>query len=428
MQSTSTSRLRHASLLTLLLLPYAAAHATNGYFSSGYGVKAQGIAGAGIALPQDALAAATNPAGTAEVGERTDLGLTVFVPKRSADIVGNGFGADQSYSGDGTSTFYIPDFAFTRRINANTSWGLAVYGNGGFNTDYTKNPFQRFSPAPLGSAGISLEQLLFTPSLAYKVNDSHTVGVALNIVYQQFSAKGLQPFDGPASSSPGNVTDKGVDSSTGTGVRLGWTGKVTPSLTLGVTWASKISGKFDKYKGLFADGGNFDIPENYGVGLAYVVNPAWTLAADVQTIRYSQVTSVGDSVASLFNGSKQLGSANGPGFGWRDITVYKLGVNHQYNKDLVLRAGISTGDQPVPSGETFFNILAPGVVQNHFSLGATWTSTSGGEWSGFYSRAFGQSVNGSNSIPPGNPPGYWGGEANLHLQEDLIGISYGWKF
>ena len=100
-------------------------------------------------------------------------------------------------------------------------------------------------------------------------------------------------------------------------------------------------------------------------------------------------------MASLFNGSKQLGLANGPGFGWRDLTVLKLGVSHQYSKDLVLRAGIRKGDQPVPSGETFFNILAPGVVQNHPSLGATWATDSGGEWSGFYSRAFGQSVTGA---------------------------------
>jgi long-chain fatty acid transport protein len=220
-----------------------------------------------------------------------------------------------------------------------------------------------------------------------------------------------------------------VDSCTGTGVRLGWSGKLTPSLTLGATWASKITGKFDKYKGLFADGGTFDIPENYGLGLAYEVNPEWTVAADVQTIRYSQVSSVGNSVASLFNGSKLLGSAGGPGFGWRDLTVLKLGVNHQYSKDLVLRAGVSVGDQPVPSSETFFNILAPGVVQNHLTLGATWTTASGGEWSGFYARAFGQSVAGSNSIPGGFPPaGYGGGNASLHLQEDLIGISYGWKF
>lgn len=58
---------------------------------------------------------------------------------------------------------------------------------------------------------------------------------------------------------------------------MGWLGKVTPQLTLGATWASKISGKFDNYKGLFADGGGFDVPENYGVGLAFEATRAWTL-------------------------------------------------------------------------------------------------------------------------------------------------------
>jgi len=420
-----TPRLTPLSVLLAALLAPNAAHATNGYFSSGYGAKSQGIAGVGIALPQDALAAATNPAGTAAVGDRADLGLTLFIPNRSADIAGNAFGADKSYSGDGTSAFYIPEFAFTRRIDAQTSWGLAAYGNGGFNTDYAQNPFARFGAT--GPAGISLEQLIITPSVAYKVSDNHTVGAALNIAYQQFSAKGIQPF-AASSVSPANVSDKGVDSSTGTGVRLGWTGKLTPQLTLGATWASKISGKFDKYKGLFADGGSFDIPENYGLGLAFEATPQWTLAADVQTIRYSQVGSVGNSVASLFNGSKQLGAANGPGFGWHDLTVLKLGVSHQYSPSLVLRGGVSVGDQPVPAQETFFNILAPGVVQTHLTLGATWTTASGGEWTGYYARAFGQSVAGSNSIPPGNPPGYGGGNANLHLSEDLIGVSYGWKF
>jgi long-chain fatty acid transport protein len=33
--------------------------ATNGYFSHGYGIKSKGMGGVGIALPQDAMAAAT---------------------------------------------------------------------------------------------------------------------------------------------------------------------------------------------------------------------------------------------------------------------------------------------------------------------------------------------------------------------------------
>lgn len=73
------------------------AQATNGYLMDGYGVKSQGIVGVGIALSQDALAAATNPAGTALVGNRFDVGVTLFAPDYGSDIVGTGFGADGHY-------------------------------------------------------------------------------------------------------------------------------------------------------------------------------------------------------------------------------------------------------------------------------------------------------------------------------------------
>ena len=51
-----------SSTLLLGLLAPTLAQATNGYFSHGYGIKSQGMAGVGIALPQDGLAAASNPA------------------------------------------------------------------------------------------------------------------------------------------------------------------------------------------------------------------------------------------------------------------------------------------------------------------------------------------------------------------------------
>jgi long-chain fatty acid transport protein len=410
--------LRAVCMATALLVPVFAS-ATNGYFSHGYGAKAQGWAGVGIALPQDGLAAATNPAGTGAVGNRYDFGLTVFAPSRGAEIVGNG-PTDANYSGDDTRAFLIPDFGYTRQINPNLAAGLAVYGNGGMNTDYGQNPFARFGAS--GSAGINLEQLFISPSVAYKVSDNHTFGAALNLAYQRFEAKGIGFFAG-FSSAPGDVSDKGVDSTTGVGVRLGWLSKVSPQLTLGATWASKISGKFEKYKGLFADGGGFDVPENYGLGLAFDATPTWTLAADAQKIRYSQVGSVGNSVASLLTGTP-LGAANGPGFGWKDVTVLKLGVSHQLRQDLTLRGGISVANQPVPAAETFFNILAPGVVTKHLTLGATLTTAGGGEFSGFLAHGLGETVNGQASIAPS----FGGGNANVHLKENIVGIAYGWKF
>lgn len=406
------------ALLAGLLSPLLA-HATNGYFTHGYGIKAQGQAGVGIAWGQDALAAATNPANTAEVGERVDLGLTWFRPERSADITGNALGADASYNGDGKKNFYLPEFGIVKKLSPALATGVAVYGNGGLNTQYNSNPYARFGAS--GTAGVNLEQLFITPSIAWKPNADNSLGLGLNLAYQRFSAQGIGVFAG-FSANPGKVSDQGTDSNLGAGIRLGWTGTVAPGLTLGATWASKIHGQFDRYKGLFADGGSFDIPENYGLGVAYQANDTWKLGADVQTIRYSQVGAVGNSLSGLLQGVP-LGAANGPGFGWRDSTVLKLAVSHQLRPDLVLRAGLSHATQPVPQGETFLNILAPGVIRDHLTLGATWTQQAGGELSGFLAYGVGKTVNGSSSIPAS----FGGGNANVRLKETILGISYGWK-
>ncbi len=291
------------------------------------------------------------------------------------------------------------------------------------NTEYRDNPYARFGAT--GTAGVNLEQLFISPSLAWQVNPDHRLGVALNIAHQRFSAKGIGVFGG-FSADGAQVSDQGTDTTTGAGLRLGWTGDVASGVTLGATWSSKIRGQLDKYRGLFANAGRFDVPENYALGLKFTPLAAWTLGADVQNIRYSRVAAVGNSFAGLLQGTP-LGAAGGPGFGWRDLTVLKLAVSHQWSPDLQLRAGISHARQPVPANETFFNVLAPGVVQSHFTLGATHT-IGHGELSGFFAYAPGKTVTGNNSIPPGNPPGgFGGGNANVRLKQTILGVSYSWK-
>lgn len=412
-------QLIHATLLPAVLAP-GLALATNGYLSHAYGVKAQGMAGVGIALPQDGLAAATNPAGTAFVGNRLDLGLTWFSPNRNAEISGNRAGLNGSYDGNDTRNFFIPEIGYVQQINPQFAAGVAVYGNGGMNTDYGSNPFRAFGAS--GSAGVNLEQLFVSPSIAWKLNENHALGLAVNFAYQRFKAEGIQPF-AAGSQSPGNFTNRGTDSSTGWGFRLGYTGKLTPDLTVGATYASKTwTGKFDKYQGLFAEQGGFDVPANFGVGAAWKATSALTLAADVQRIQYSDVNAVGNQLGNLLTGNA-FGSSDGPGFGWKDVTVAKIGVSYDID-DWTLRAGYSHATQPIPGSQTLLNILAPGVVQDHLSLGATWNLSQSGELSVAYTHAFKKTVNGSGSIPQN----YGGGEANIDLAENIFGIAYGWKF
>ena len=113
---------------------------------------------------------------------------------------------------------------------------------------------------------------------------------------------------------------------------------------------------------------------------------------------------------------------NGPGFGWHDITAEKLGFDLKFSPTLTLRAGYNHSGLPFDTSQNLINILAPAVVQNHISAGATWSLASGKEVSIAYQHAFAKTLNGVNSIPDA----FGGGEANLHMYQDVVGISFGW--
>lgn len=403
------------------------AFATNGYFSHGYGMKALGMAGAGVALPQDALAAATNPAGMVLVGNRIDAGMLLFRPDRATSEINNGSpftAANQDYDPNGDESFFIPEFGYNRMISNTMSFGVSVYGNGGMNTSYS-GAIPQFGSTP---AGIDFSQLFIAPTVAWKLSETNSVGVALNIAYQKMAVQGLENFDAASQTSAlGNVTNKGYDSATGLGLRLGWTGQITPNVTLGATYQTKTKmSKFQKYKGLFAGQGEFDIPSNYAVGIAVKATPSTVVAFDVEKIKYTDSKSVSNPLGPVSGGgvlANTLGTDGGAGFGWKDMTVYKLGVSHQLNDKLTVRAGWNHGKQPIPAGETFFNLLAPGVVEDHLTLGASWNMTKDMEMSATYAHAFSKELKGSGSVPTA----FGGGEANLRMQQDSFGFAFGWK-
>lgn len=411
------------SLLLGLVAP-GAALATNGYFLHGYGVKAQGMAGVGIALPQDGLAGASNPAGVAFVADRADVGLSWMRPERGADISGNAFGLDGSKDGNGLEHFLIPELGYVKHLSPAFAAGLALFGNGGMNTDYDQNPFAALGAT--GQAGVDLKQLFIAPTLAYRFNADHAVGFGVNVAYQRFKAKGIQVFAGGGafSDAPGNFSDQGTDSAWGWGLRFGYTGRITPTLTLGATYVTRTwMQEFDRYRGLFSEQGDFDVPESYGVGLAWQALPALTLAADLQRIELSDIKTVGTPLAPLFAGAR-FGADNGPGFGWRDVTVVKVGGSYELTPALTLRAGYSHCTQPIPESQTLLNIVAPGTIQHHVSLGASWKHGAHGELSFAYTHAFEETVEGSGSIPAA----FGGGEADIRLSADILALAYGWRY
>ena len=222
------------------------------------------------------------------------------------------------------------------------------------------------------------------------------------------------------SGAPGSVTNREYASSTGVGLRLGYQGRLSDTLTIGAAYAPKMSmGEFDKYKGLFAESGGFDIPSHYSIGVAFMPTPALTIAVDIGRINYSDARSVNNpSVPPV----APLGAANGPGFGWQDIDVFKLGVAWRMSDALTLRAGYNKGQNPITARDVTFNILAPGVVEDHYTLGFTYALDQTSEISGSYMHARRNSVTGAsffNAFAPG-----MGGNETIEMYQNSLGIAW----
>lgn len=395
--------LRKTTLATLLIAA-APAYATNGYFLPGFGVKSQGAGGVGIAMQADSLSQAANPANATETGMRADLGMSLFNPERKATTGPNlastpegGFGFDASAE-SGNRLYLMPDMGFTMPVDDKLSVGLALVGNGGMNTTFKPNIFASpfFATTPNGQpdslVGVDLMQMIAPVTVAYKVTDQHSIGASLNLAAQRFKANGLGQFGFfQISSDTTSLTNNGYDYAYGAGLRLGWLGKFMDGrVSLGATWASKTyMTKFDKYKGLFAEQGDFDIPENYGLGLAVKATDKFTIAADIMKIKYSGVASVSNAGPGVNGGSgvsqsqvlsvssapatdpRKLGNDQGMGFGWDDMTVYKLGLIYDVSEDLTVRAGYNYGKTPIQEDQLVFSALAPATVEKHYSIGFT---------------------------------------------------------
>lgn len=386
--------------LVTLLAAVAASHgvwATNGTMPHGYGIKAQGMGGVGIALPQDAVAAANNPAGMVSLGERLDIGLAAVLPNIHADIRGTDF------NGGGVKAIPIPELGYNHMLDARRSVGVSVYGNG-VTTKYDAN----ISGGPNSDKdGSNLMQIVISPSFAIKLDDVNSIGVALNIAYQDFKITGVPDGLGKE--------DQGHDSSWGYGLKLGWLGQLTDRLSLGVQYTSKTKmGKLDKYRNLLAGQGEFDIPENYGVGVAFKVTPALTVAADYLRINWGDIKSLGNHLTSV----GAFGADNGPGFGWKNQNVARIGLSYAATASTTLRAGYSHGSQIVPTRDTTLNYLAPVTPQDHLTLGGTWAVSPAAELSAVYGYAIREKVSGSGASTG----------TDVAMGQHWIGIAYGMKF
>ena len=402
------------------------AFATEGYFTHGAGARNKAMGGAGVADGRDATALIVNPAGMVGNGTELAVAVSLFSPKRKfVGSGGPGF-TTNSVNESSEKLFAIPNIAYTRAIDDTSSWGISLAANGGMNTNYrdVTNPACVSPPLPAnngvfcgGTTGVNLSQALISVGYA-KQFGNFKIGIAPIFAFQMFEATGLFAFGG-VTTNPAALSNNGTDTSTGFGGKIGAEFALTEQVRIGGTYQTKINmSEFDKYAGLFADGGDFDIPSNYQVGISADLSPDLTVSVDYRHIKYSDAPSVSNSSRIPL----PFGAAGAAGFGWDNIDIFKVGAEWRANDQWTLRAGYAHNDQPISGDDVTLNILAPGVVTDHFTAGGAY------EVNDQHSIEFGvmyappESVSGIEVTPQGPNPGH-----TIDIKMNQFEVTFGWK-
>jgi long-chain fatty acid transport protein len=440
---------RAATLMSALALTLltGTASATNGYFTHGVGTESKGMAGSGVGSNaiSGPIMGASNPALAIFAGDGWEIGLSAFSPRRSyeagpslAQGQGGAFTVGAGSFDSSSEWFPIPYIAKNFRLGDSMVINTAFYGRGGMNTDWDDSGMTATSAAcdPLGAtvvtgpgpycageAGVDLMQAFLALNLAGKAGDRFAWGIGPVFAFQMFEAKGVASFTPftktfaesfittglPAPAE--NLSDNDHDTSTGYGFAGGIWWAMGDSFSMGLAYQSKMSmSEFDDYSDLFAEAGGFDIPASTKLGLSFNGTNNVRVNFDVEHTEFSDVASVGNPMANIagcptaglggMDLESCLGGSNGAGFGWDDMTTFKLGVEWTHSDSRVWRFGYSYGEQPIDGADVLFNVLAPGVMEQHFTLGLSQRTSGGGQWNFSLMYAPTNTVKGVNMFDP----------------------------
>lgn len=267
------------------------------------------------------------------------------------------------------------------------------------------------------------------PAIAYRFNDSLSLGISLNFNLENLELDGLvmqsslilagKPIEGTnttfgqyliAARDINNIKGE-IDSQylTGFGIggRIGLLWKLHERLQLGLMYTpktimmpakGKVTLDFNRHfkqidvasivaivlpnKGQNGFSGDydmeleFDLPQQAGLGLSWLLTDNLLVSADFRWINYSNTQFV--LKAKVNNGSNADLNAlvGGSGttvklpIGWRDQYVAAIGLVWQSSPNWILRAGYNYCNNPVP--EKYLNPQLAAISEHHVTMGGTY--------------------------------------------------------
>jgi long-chain fatty acid transport protein len=384
--------MKTCSLFLVSLFMVISVAAQSGHVMNGVGPIDQGMAGSGMAAPQDALTALHwNPASILALpGRSFDVGLQLMMPtgSLSSTVQQGAFGPmGPSVTLTGTSDsdagpFPVPSVGFIQNSpDKPYAWGISVFGVGGFGVDYelsAANPLltPQMPDGGMGFGAMSSTFMLMqiSPTIAYRFNDAISIGIAPTI---NFASLELSVFPGTAPTVMATMPDgtplvkypdAPADWSTGFGFQAGIQADLTETVHLGLSYKSKQSFSDFEYDPELAGAADFtfrlDYPMILSAGLAYTGLSGLNVAADVRYIDFENTEGFDET------GFDATGAVKG--FGWSSVVVASIGAQYAVTDDLTVRAGYGWNDSPIEGAVAFYNSPAPALITNRVAGGLSY--------------------------------------------------------
>lgn len=365
------------------------AHATNGDQMLGLSAIHNGMAGAVVAAPQDAVTVLVNPAGMAELDTREvrfDLGVGFLNPPRKV----NGNDSD-------SNVYMMPAGAVNFRVGPRLVLGMGLGGLSGMGVDFADTV-----AAPGLQSVVTTKQFFkVAPGFAYRIDDRLAVGATLNLNYQSLA------LATPAFSLPQNQVF-------GWGLTAGLVWRPSEAVQIGASWSNRQRmGDFEWNTAAGRFSMRMDAPQTLAVGVALRPARGLLVEADVKRIWFSDVL---DRIAVRRpEGYTGAVPAVMP-FGWSDQTVFAIGVQKDLGERMQLRAGFNYGKSPIGPEDVNANFGSLAVVEKHLALGLTRRFTERISGSLSWVHAFNHRV--PSSVGPPN---------TIELQQNIVNLQVAYQ-
>lgn len=342
-----------------------------GYRVTTQGIKAVGMAQAGVAMSENAESVFLNPAAITQIDADAQIvtGLTLIDSKNRYQNTDTNISASTS-----TPLSIVPNFYLTLHYNDDISLGFGLYTPYGSSVEWERD----WAGSHLVN-NIELQAVFLQPTVAFAVNETVSLGigpiVAVGAVeLNRNLSTSLQNSEGRS-----NVTieDSGIIEY---GVNVGLWYQVNSRLDLGINYRSEItmesegSADFENIPNVlqntFQDGryqAELPLPAELTLGLAYSVNEELLLAFDVNYVYWNAYESLDIEFDSVSD-SNSNPSSNPRNY--QNSAVYRFGLQYRPNDAFTYRAGIYYDETPIRDG--YFAPETPRTDAIGVTLGFSW--------------------------------------------------------